>query len=164
MPQTLQTLPTQPVLDRIDRRVLALLQADGRLSNTQLSAQVGLSQSACLRRVQRLERLGVIEGYGARLSPAALGRSEMVFIELTLDSQSESALEAFERAVAVSPDVLECHLIAGDYDYLLRVAVASTAEYERVHRRQLATLPHVARIRSLFALRRVMQQMPAMAV
>ena len=163
MPQTLQTLPTQPVLDRIDRRVLALLQADGRLSNTQLSAQVGLSQSACLRRVQRLERLGVIEGYGARLSPAALGRSETVFIELTLDSQSESALEAFERAVAVSPDVLECHLIAGDYDYLLRVAVASTAEYERVHRRQLATLPHVARIRSLFALRRVMQQMPAMA-
>ena len=164
MPQTLQTLPTQPVLDRIDRRVLALLQADGRLSNTQLSAQVGLSQSACLRRVQRLERLGVIEGYGARLSPAALGRSETVFIELTLDSQSESALEAFERAVAVSPDVLECHLIAGDYDYLLRVAVASTAEYERVHRRQLATLPHVARIRSLFALRRVMQQMPAMPV
>jgi Lrp/AsnC family transcriptional regulator, leucine-responsive regulatory protein len=164
MPQTLQTLANQPVLDRIDRRVLALLQADGRLSNTQLSAQVGLSQSACLRRVQRLERLGVIEGYGARLSPAALGRSETVFIELTLDSQSESAREAFERAVAVSPDVLECHLIAGDYDYLLRVAVASTADYERVHRRQLATLPHVARIRSLFALRRVMQQMPAMAV
>jgi Lrp/AsnC family transcriptional regulator, leucine-responsive regulatory protein len=164
MPQTLQTLANQPVLDRIDRRVLALLQADGRLSNTQLSAQVGLSQSACLRRVQRLERLGVIEGYGARLSPAALGRSETVFIELTLDSQSESALEAFERAVAVSPDVLECHLIAGDNDNLLRVAVASTADYERVHRRQLATLPHVARIRSLFALRRVMQQMPAMAV
>jgi len=154
---------TPPSLDRIDRRVLALLQADGRLSNTQLAAQVGLSQSACLRRVQRLERLCVIEGYGARLSPAALGRSETVFIELTLNSQSEAALDAFERAVALSPDVLECHLIAGDYDYLLRVAVASTAEYERVHRRQLATLPHVARIRSLFALRRVVQQAPLMA-
>jgi len=161
MPQTPTQPPRPPLLDRIDRRVLALLQADGRLSNTQLSAQVGLSQSACLRRVQRLERLGVIEGYGARLSPAALGRSETVFIELTLNSQSESALDAFERAVAVSPDVQECHLIAGDYDYLLRVTVASTAEYERMHRRQLATLPHVARIRSLFALRRVVQQAPS---
>jgi DNA-binding Lrp family transcriptional regulator len=147
-----------PTLDRIDRQILALLQTDGRLSNAKLALQMGLSQSACLRRAQRLERAGIIEGYGARLSHAALGRSETVFIELTLDSQSETALDAFERAVAASPHVLECHLIAGDYDYLLRVAVASTADYERLHRRELAALPHVARIRSLFALRRVMER------
>ncbi len=149
-----------PTLDPIDRRMLELLQADGRLSNAKLAIQMGLSQSACLRRAQRLERAGVIEGYGARLSDAALGRAETVFIELTLNSQSESALDAFERAVAASPNVLECHLVAGDYDYLLRVAVASAGDYERLLRRELAALPHVGRVRSLFALRRVKARGP----
>ena len=142
-------------IDRIDHKLLALLQADGRISNTDLAQKVGLSQSACLRRVQRLERGGLIEGYGARLNPAALGKGETVFIEITLASQSEAALDAFERAAAASPDILECHLMAGDYDYLLRVAVADTADYERLHRKQLAAFPHVARIRTHFALRRV---------
>ncbi len=142
-------------LDRIDHRLLAELQADGRISNTELAHRVSLSQSACLRRVQRLEAGGVIEGYGARLNPAALGKGETVFIEITLSRQSEDALDAFERAAAASPDILECHLMAGDYDYLLRVAVADTADYERLHRKQLAAFPHVARIRSHFALRRV---------
>ena len=142
-------------LDRIDHRLLAELQADGRISNTELAQRVGLSQSACLRRVQRLEAAGVIEGYGARLNPAALGKGETVFIEITLSRQSEDALDAFERAAAASPDILECHLMAGDYDYLLRLAVADTADYERLHRKQLAAFPHVARIRSHFALRRV---------
>jgi len=142
-------------LDRIDHKLLALLQADGRISNTELAQRVGLSQSACLRRVQRLERDGLIEGYGARLNPAALGKGETVFIEITLSSQSEAVLDAFERAAAASPDILECHLMAGDYDYLLRVAVADTADYERLHRKQLAAFPHVARIRTHFALRRV---------
>lgn len=141
------------LLDRLDRKLLSLLQGDGRISNTELAQRVGLSQSACLRRVQRLEEAGVIEGYSARLSQAALGKSDTVFIEITLDSQSEAVLDAFERAVAVSPDILECHLMAGDYDYLLRVAVADTADYERVHRKQIAAFPHVARIRSNFALR-----------
>ena len=142
-------------LDRTDRQLLRWLQAQGRLSNTELSQRAGLSQSACLRRVQRLEQLGVIEGYGALLSQAKLGKSETVFIEITLASQSETALDAFERAVAASPDILECHLMAGDYDYLLRVAVADTADYERLHRKQLAAFPHVARIRSHFTLRQV---------
>ncbi len=144
-----------PILDRLDRRLLALLQADGRISNTDLAQGIGLSQSACLRRVQRLEQAGIIEGYGAWLSHAKLGKSETVFIEITLDSQSETALDAFERAVAASPDILECHLMAGEYDYLLRVAVADAADYERLHRKQLAAFPHVARIRSHFTLRRV---------
>jgi DNA-binding Lrp family transcriptional regulator len=143
------------ILDRIDQKLLALLQADGRISNTDLAQRVGLSQSACLRRVQRLERDGLIEGYGARLNPAALGKGETVFIEITLSSQSEAALDAFERVAAASPDILECHLMAGDYDYLLRVAVADTADYERLHRKQLASFPYVARIRTHFALRRV---------
>jgi DNA-binding Lrp family transcriptional regulator len=142
-------------LDRIDRQLLAVLQTDGRLSNTELAQRAGLSQSACLRRVQRLELRGVIEGYGARVDPAALGKRETVFIEITLTSQSELALDAFERAAAASPDILECHLMAGDYDYLLRVAVADTADYERLHRKQLAAFPYVGRIRSHFALRRV---------
>jgi Lrp/AsnC family transcriptional regulator, leucine-responsive regulatory protein len=144
-----------PSLDRIDRKLLSLLQADGRISNTDLAQQIGLSQSACLRRVQRLEAAGVIEGYGALLNHAALGKPETVFIEITLHNQSEAALDAFERAVAASPDILECHLMAGDYDYLLRVAVADSADYERLHRKQLAAFPHVARIRSHFTLRRV---------
>ncbi|MBL8317514.1 MAG: Lrp/AsnC family transcriptional regulator [Burkholderiaceae bacterium] len=147
--------PSIPRLDRIDRRLLARLQADGRISNTDLAQEVGLSQSACLRRVQSLQKAGVIEGYGALLNPAALGKSETVFIEITLSSQSEQALDAFERAAAASPDILECHLMAGDYDYLLRVAVADAADYERLHRKQLAAFPFVARIRSHFALRQV---------
>lgn len=145
-------------LDRIDRKLLALLQADGRITNTELARQVGLSQSACLRRMQRLEQTGVIRGYGALLDPAALGKPETVFIEITLHNQSEAVLDAFERAVAASPDILECHLMAGGYDYLLRVAVADSADYERLHRKQLAAFPHVARIRSLFTLRRVSQR------
>lgn len=149
---------TTPELDRLDRELLNHLQADGRITNTELAQRLGLSQSACLRRVQRLEGAGVIEGYGARLSAAALGKAETVFIEITLSRQTEGALDAFERAVAASPDILECHLMAGDYDYLLRVAVRDSADYERLHRKQLTTLPGVARIRSHFALRQVSRQ------
>lgn len=143
------------ILDRIDRKILSLLQADGRISNTELAQRVGLSQSASLRRVQRLESARVIEGYGALLNHAKLGKPDTVFIEITLHNQTEAALDAFERAVAASPDILECHLMAGDYDYLLRVAVADSADCERLHRKQLAAFPHVARIRSHFTLRRV---------
>jgi len=142
-------------LDRTDNLILAALQRDGRLSNRELAERAHLSESACLRRVQRLEQARVIEAYGALLNPAALGKPETVFIEITLHNQSEAALDAFERAVAASPDILECHLMAGDYDYLLRVAVADSADYERLHRKQLAAFPHVARIRSHFTLRRV---------
>ena len=145
-------------MDRLDRLLLALLQADGRITNTELASRIGLSQSACLRRVQALERRGVIEGYGALLNHAALGKPETVFIEITLTSQTEAALDAFERAASASPDILECHLMAGDYDYLLRVAVADAADYERLHRKQLAAFPHVARIRTHFSLRRVLRR------
>ena len=142
-------------LARTDRSILRLLQADGRLSNAQVAERVALSPSACLRRVQRLEDEGVIQGYRAELSAQAIGRPTTVFIEVTLSNQGTAALDAFERAVAACPDVLECHLMSGDFDYLLRVAVADLADYERLHRHQLAALPHVARVRTAFAMRAV---------
>lgn len=143
-------------LDRTDRQLLKILQAEGRLTNADLAERVHLSPSACLRRLQRLEQSGVIEGYAAVLNPKAVGKPTTVFIEITLNSQRDAALDAFERAVQACPDILECHLMSGDADYLLRVAVAHTEDYERVHRKHLAAFPHVARIRSMFALRSVL--------
>lgn len=142
-------------LDPIDKKLLRLLQADGRLTNAELAQNVGLSASACLRRLQRLENERVIAGYSATLDGEAIGKSTTVFIEVTLDSQVGTALDAFERAVSACDDVLECHLMSGDFDYLLRVAVADMRDYERVHRLRVAAFPHVARIRTAFAMRAV---------
>jgi Lrp/AsnC family leucine-responsive transcriptional regulator len=142
-------------LDKLDRELLRLLQADGRLANAELAQRIGLSPSACFRRLQRLETSGVIAGYTALLDGEAIGRPNTVFIEVTLDSQGGTALEAFERAVQACPDVLECHLMSGDIDYLLRVAVADMRDFERVHRQQVAAFPHVARLRTAFAMRAV---------
>ena len=142
-------------LDKLDRDLLRLLQADGRLANAELAQRIGLSPSACFRRLQRLESSGVIAGYAAVLDGEAIGRPNTVFIEVTLDSQGNAALEAFERAVQACPDVLECHLMSGDIDYLLRVAVADMRDFERVHRQQVAAFPHVARLRTAFAMRAV---------
>jgi len=145
-------------LDRTDRQILTLLQAEGRITNAELAERVHLSASGCLRRLQRLEEAGVIDGYGAVLNPRAIGKPTTVFIEITLNSQRDAALDAFERAVQACPDILECHLMSGTADYLLRVAVANTEDYERIHRKHLAAFPHVARIRSMFALRSVLKR------
>lgn len=142
-------------LDKIDRELLRSLQADARATNAELAQRIGLSPSACLRRLQRLERSGVIRAYTAVLDGEALGRGSTVFIEVTLTGQSGAVLDAFERAVAACPDVLECHLMSGDFDYLLRVAVADMRDYERVHRQHVAAFPHVARVRTAFAMRAV---------
>ncbi|HET9976136.1 MAG TPA: Lrp/AsnC family transcriptional regulator [Burkholderiaceae bacterium] len=142
-------------LDRLDRELLKVLQSDGRLANAELAQRIGLSASACLRRLQRLEQSGVIAGYAATLNGDAIGRPTTVFIEITLTGQGSAVLDAFERAVAACPDVLECHLMSGDFDYLLRVAVADVRDYERVHRQQVAAFPHVARVRTAFAMRAV---------
>lgn len=144
-------------LDPIDQRLLAALQRDGRMSNAELSDQVNLSPSACHRRVQRLEKLGVISGYVALLDPRKIGRRSTVFVEITLQTQSEEVLGAFEKAVSLIPDVLECHLMAGAADYLLKVVVDDTEDFARIHRRWLATLPGVAQMQSSFALRTVRQ-------
>jgi Lrp/AsnC family leucine-responsive transcriptional regulator len=142
-------------MDRIDRRILGELQEDGRMTNAQLAERVHLSPSACLRRVRRLEDEGVIEGYVMLVDQGASGRPTNIFVEITLHSQSEESLDGFEQAVISCPEVMECYLMSGDADYLLRVAAADTADYERIHRTELARLPGVARIRTSFALRTV---------
>ncbi|SMY06775.1 Lrp/AsnC family transcriptional regulator [Flavimaricola marinus] len=144
-------------LDHIDRRILDALQKDGRLSNAVLAEQVNLSASACHRRVQRLEKEGWIKGYVALLNPRKMGRPTTVFVEITLSGQADEVLDAFERAVALVPDVLECHLMAGTADYLLKVVAGDTEDFARIHRRYLATLPGVAQMQSSFALRTVRQ-------
>lgn len=144
-------------LDDTDRRLLAALQRDGRLSNAQLSEQVNLSPSACHRRVQRLEQEGWIRGYVALLDPRKVMRPATVFVEITLSGQADEVLDAFEKAVSRVPEVLECHLMAGSADYLLKVVARDTDDFARLHRKHLACLPGVAQIQSSFALRTVRQ-------
>lgn len=145
----------EEALDAIDRRILSVLQREGRITNAELAERVHLSPSACHRRVARLEEAGVIAGYAARLDPRAVGRRSTVFVEITLSGQSDELLAAFERAVALVPDVLECHLMAGTADYLLKVVARDTEDFARIHRRHLARLPGVAQMHSSFALRTV---------
>lgn len=142
-------------LDATDRRILTVLQKRGRISNAELSERVNLSPSACHRRVQRLEEDGYIRDYVALLDARKLGRQTTVFVEITLSGQADELLEAFEREVKKIPDVLECHLMAGSADYLLKVVVADTEDYARIHRAALARLPGVAQMQSSFALRTV---------
>lgn len=142
-------------LDHIDRRILDVLQKSGRTSNADLSEMINLSPSACHRRVQRLEKDGYINGYVALLNPRKVGRPTIVFVEITLSGQADEVLDAFEKAVARVPDVLECHLMAGAADYLLKVVAGDTEDFARIHRRYLATLPGVAQMQSSFALRTV---------
>lgn len=142
-------------LDDTDKRLLRALQRSGRASHAELSEMVNLSPSACHRRVQRLERAGVIAGYVALIDARAVGRKTTVYVEITLTGQSESVLNAFESAVARVPEVLECHLMAGSADYLLKIAVADSEDFARLHRRALSTLPGVAQMQSSFALRTV---------
>lgn len=141
--------------DETDRRILAVLQAEGRISNADLAERVHLSPSACHRRVQRLEEEGLISGYVALLDARRMGRGTTVFVEITLTGQAEELLDAFERAVARVPEVLECHLMAGSADYLLKVATADTDDFARIHRRALSALPGVRGMQSSFVLRTV---------
>lgn len=143
------------MLDATDRRLLAVLQTDGRVTNAALAEEVHLSASACLRRVRRLEEAGVITGYVAVLDRGLIGRGTSVFVEITLTSQHEDLLDEFEDEVANVPEVLSCHLMAGNSDYLLHVAAHDVADFERIHKAFLARLPHVAQMRSNFALRTV---------
>lgn len=140
-------------LDATDRKILRLLQADGRISNADLAEAIHLSPSSCLRRVRRLESSGVIDRYAMLVNPAAIGKRTSIFIEISLGSQSQEVLDAFEAAVADSSEVMECYLMAGQSDYLLRVEVADMADFERIHKSQLSRLPGVTGIRSNFAIR-----------
>ena len=142
-------------IDEIDRGILNTLQKNGRMSNADLAEKINLSASACHRRVQRLESDGIICDYVALLDARAVDRRTTVFVEISLSGQADETLAAFEREVSRIPDVLECHLMAGTADYLLKVAAADTDDFARIHRKYLATLPGVAQLQSSFALRTV---------
>ena len=146
-----------PSFDSIDRRILNELQSDGRISRSELASRVGLSMSGCHRRVRRLEAEGVIEGYVALLDTETIGRDLDVFVDVSLVSQSEEWLRRFEEEVRECPEVMSCHLVAGDADYLLHLAVEDHRDFERIHNRHLSRLPGVARLRSNFAIRTVYQ-------
>ena len=142
-------------LDATDRRILEVLQKQGRISNADLADRIHLSPSACHHRVQRLEAEGYIDAYVALLNARRLDRPTTVFVEITLSGQADEVLEAFEREVRRVPDVLECHLMAGTADYLLKVMAQDTEDFARIHRQYLARLPGVAQMHSSFALRTV---------
>ncbi|MFW5678159.1 MAG: Lrp/AsnC family transcriptional regulator [Rhodosalinus sp.] len=143
------------LLDDTDRRLLRVLQREGRISNADLAERVHMSASACHRRVQRLEAAGMIRGYVALLDARKLGVPATVFVEITLQTQADEVLEAFEQAVRRVPDVLECHLMAGTADYILKVVAEDTEDFARIHRQYLTRLPGVAQMKSSFALRTV---------
>jgi DNA-binding Lrp family transcriptional regulator len=142
-------------LDRTDRVILDELQRNGRLSNVELARRVNLSESACLRRVKLLEEGRVIDHYATILNQKAVGLPDSVLVEVSLTREQQEDLDAFENAVRQLPEVMECYLMSGEYDYLLRVVVADTADYERIHREHITRLPGVLRVRSSFALRTV---------
>jgi DNA-binding Lrp family transcriptional regulator len=142
-------------LDRYDKAILHALQAEGRISNSALAERVNLSESACLRRVRGLEESGLIQGYTAIIDQHKAGCPVNVFVNITLDRQDETDLRKFEEAVREIPEVMECYLMTGDYDYAVRVVVADTADFERLHSKYLTRLPGVARVHSSFALRTV---------
>ncbi len=142
-------------MDALDIKILEALQRKGRMSNAELAEKVNLSPSACHRRVQRLEQDGIIKDYVALLDPRAVDRPSTVFVEITLSGQADELLDRFEAAVRRIPDVLECHLMAGTADYLLKVVAADTDDFARIHRQYLARLPGVSQMQSSFALRTV---------
>jgi len=133
----------------------AELQRNGRLSNRELAEHVHLSESACLRRVRTLEEAGVIDRYAALVNQAKVGLPGNVFVSITLNRQEQADLAAFEAAVQGVPEVMECYLMTGQQDYLLRVVVSDPADFERLHSQHLTRLPGVARVQSSFALRLV---------
>ena len=142
-------------LDAIDLRILAALQENARIANTDLSAAVGLSPAPCLRRVRALEERGVIRKHVTLVSPAAVGLPVSVFVSISLERQVEEALKRFERVILARPEVMECYLMTGDADYLLRVVCADLGAYERFVLDHLTKVPGVSSIRSSFALKQV---------
>ena len=146
------------VLDATDRKMLRALQLDGRMTNSDLSKAVNLSESACLRRLRALETAGVISRYAAIINERAVGLPISVFVTVTLSSQSEASLTAFETAIATVPEVVECYLMTGGSDYLLRLVVRDVDDLERVHAKELTRIPGVTRVSSSVAMRTVVKR------
>ena len=149
---------TKMQLDDLDRQILARLQEDARISNVDLATAVGLSPSPCLRRVRALEESGIIQRYATLLDPSAVGLGISVFAQVTLDKPTEAQLDEFERSALARPEILECYLMTGEADYLLRIVVPDVPAFERFLRQHLTQVPGVANIRSSFALKQVKYQ------
>ena len=147
-------------LDAIDRNILRRLRLDARLSNAKLASEVGLSPSACLRRIKLMEQAGVIRGYTALVDTSQAEASIAVIINITLERQTEDHLDRFEAAVRKHPEIKECFLMTGGSDYLLRVEVANPGDFERIHKDILSTMPGVLRIHSSFSIRNVLATRP----
>ena len=144
---------TEHTLDRIDRKILSALRQNGRLTIAQLSEQVGLSSSPCWTRLKRLETLKIIDGYTANINQKAIGIKDLFFIEITLERHDDEMLEQFSQALADIPEVIEAHLVTGEYDYLVKVAVKDAEHYERFLRKKLYSIKGIRHTRSTFALR-----------
>lgn len=145
-------------LDQIDLAILNGLQQNGRISNADLAERVGLSPSSCSRRLDILEKSGVIQGYHARVSHRMLDYKMIVIVHISLSGQFAKTLAEFESAVKRVPNILVCYLMSGEYDYILRVACKDLEDYERIHRDWLSALPHVVKINSSFALREIIDR------
>ena len=143
------------MIDVIDKKILTLLQDNCRAPIAETAEKVGLSLSACHRRIGQLEKAGLIERYAARLNGTALGYAMTFYLDVSLESQSETALAAFEKAALASDQVLECHLMTGDADYLIKVACRDTEDYEQLYRLTIAALPHVTKIKSSLVMKSV---------
>ena len=141
--------------DRIDRNILRILQREGRISYTELADRVGLSTTPCMERVKRLEKDGVIEGYHARINPEALQYSMLVFVEISLSYQSPDAFERFNQAVSQLPYLLECHLVSGDADYLIKARISDMSQYRELLGDMLLTLPGVKNSKSYIVMEEV---------
>ncbi|AQS91813.1 MULTISPECIES: Lrp/AsnC family transcriptional regulator [Gluconobacter] len=146
------------IFDRITESILRILQHDGRLSNADLAQRVGLSPSACLRRVRLLEERGIIRGYRAVIDERSAQKLTTVIVQITLERLTDETLRRFEARIRECPDVRECYLMTGEADYLLHVAARDLADYERIHKEELSRLPGVVRIQSNFAIRPVVQR------
>lgn len=156
-----QEIPVQ--LDDFDHKILVELERDGYLTAAALAERIGLSPSACHRRVKTMEASGVIEGYAAILSEKALGRSATVFVAVTLEDQRRETMAKFERAVALCREVQDCHLMTGESDYLLRIVIADDDRYQRIHQDTLSRLPGVRRLVSNFTIRTVFRRAASVA-
>ena len=149
---------TGKAYDGFDRRLLTALQRTGRATNAELSRSANLSESSCLRRVKQLEADGVIERYAAILAPERVGLPLNIFVTITLASQAETALNQFETEVAKIDEVMECFLMTGSADYLLRIVAKDVDDLQRLHATQLTRLPNVGRVNSSIAMRQVVRR------
>jgi DNA-binding Lrp family transcriptional regulator len=149
-----------PVMDTIDRKIIAELQAEGRLTVTELAQRVGLSVAPCHRRLRELERAGAIRGYRAVVDPAAIGLGFEVLVQVTMDREDAATVADFERGLAEIPEVRHAERLFGDPDYLLRVATADIAAYQTLRDEKLATLPGVGRLTSTIVMKRIVEERP----